>query len=89
MGLYDGLGGTSTQASAYHLARTTHTPVILIADGRGTSLTLASVIKGMQEHGKSNLIVAGHMASDSLGFNQILDAWEAKGIEVVRISGIV
>jgi hypothetical protein len=29
------------------------------------------------------------MASDSLGFNQILAAWEAKGVEVVRISGIV
>ncbi|MDO5117011.1 MAG: cobyrinate a,c-diamide synthase [Eggerthellaceae bacterium] len=49
MGFFDGLGGTTTQASAYHLARTTHTPVILIADGRGTSLTLASVIKGVQE----------------------------------------
>ena len=60
--------------------------------GVGTFVTMHAtpeVIKGMQEHGKSNLIVAGHMASDSLGFNQILDAWEAKGIEVVRISGIV
>jgi len=47
------------------------------------------VIKGMKEHNKSNIIVAGHMASDSLGFNQILDAWEAKGVEIVRISGIV
>ncbi len=47
------------------------------------------VIEGMKTHGKSNLIVAGHMASDSLGFNQILDAWEAKGVESTRISGIV
>ena len=47
------------------------------------------VVEGMKKHSKSNIIVAGHMASDSLGFNQILDAWEAKGIEVVRISGIV
>jgi len=29
------------------------------------------------------------MASDSLGFNQILDAWEAQGVEIVRVSGIV
>lgn len=49
MGFYDGLGGTTTQASAYHLAKATSTPVILIADGRGTSLTLASVIKGVQK----------------------------------------
>ena len=34
------------------------------------------VIEGVQKHGKANLIIAGHMASDSLGFNQILDAWE-------------
>ena len=47
------------------------------------------VIEAMKKHGKSNLIVAGHMASDSLGFNQILDAWAAQGIEIVRISGIV
>ena len=47
------------------------------------------VVEVMRKHNKSNIIVAGHMASDSLGFNQILEAWEAKGIEVVRISGIV
>ena len=47
------------------------------------------VIEAMQKHGKANLVIAGHMASDSVGFNQILDAWEKAGIEVVRISGIV
>ena len=47
------------------------------------------VVEGLRKHGKSNLVIAGHMASDSLGFNQILDAWEAKGVEIVRISGIV
>ena len=31
----------------------------------------------------------GHMASDSIGFNQILDAWEARGVEVTRIGGLV
>ena len=60
--------------------------------GVGTFIAMHAtpdVVEGMKKHNKSNLIVAGHMASDSLGFNQILDAWEAKGIEVVRISGIV
>lgn len=60
--------------------------------GVGTFVTMHAtpdVIKGLREHNKCNLVVAGHMASDSLGFNQILDAWEKKGIEVVRISGIV
>lgn len=47
------------------------------------------VVEGLKKHGKANLVIAGHMASDSVGFNQILDAWEAKGIEIVRINGIV
>ena len=47
------------------------------------------IVEGLKKHTKSNLIIAGHMASDSVGFNQILKAWEEKGIEVVRISGIV
>jgi hypothetical protein len=60
--------------------------------GVGTFITMHAspeVVEGMQKHNKSNIVVAGHMASDSLGFNQILAAWEAKGVEVVRISGIV
>ena len=47
------------------------------------------VIEAVKKHDKSNLIIAGHMASDSVGFNPILDAWAAKGVEIVRISGIV
>lgn len=60
--------------------------------GIGTFITMHAtpeVIEGVKKHGKANLIIAGHMASDSLGFNQILAAWEAKGIEVVRINGII
>ena len=60
--------------------------------GVGTFVTMHAtpeVIEGLKKHGKANLVIAGHMSSDSLGFNQILDAWEAKGLEIVRISGIV
>ena len=35
-----------------------------------------------------NIIVAGHMASDSIGLNRIADAIEAAGVEVVRGFGI-
>jgi putative NIF3 family GTP cyclohydrolase 1 type 2 len=47
------------------------------------------VIDGMKKHNKSNIIVAGHMASDSLGFNQILKIWEENGVEVVRVCGLI
>jgi putative NIF3 family GTP cyclohydrolase 1 type 2 len=36
-----------------------------------------------------NVVIAGHMASDSLGMNLLLDEIEKKGIEVVAISGLV
>jgi len=36
-----------------------------------------------------NVVIAGHMASDSLGMNLFLDEVEKQGIEVVPISGLV
>ena len=46
MGFYDGLGGVSVRASAYDVAAATDTPVILVVDCQGTSLSLAAYIKG-------------------------------------------
>ena len=34
-----------------------------------------------------NLIISGHMASDSLGINLICDVWEKHGIEVFGTAG--
>lgn len=36
-----------------------------------------------------NVVIAGHMASDSLGMNLFLDELEKKGIEVIPISGLI
>ncbi|MCF7860449.1 NGG1p interacting factor NIF3 [Patescibacteria group bacterium] len=36
-----------------------------------------------------NVIIAGHMSSDSLGMNLMLDEIEKQGIEVVPISGLI
>lgn len=47
MGYYDGLGGTSLRASTYEIARITHTPVILILDCKGASVSLAAVAAGI------------------------------------------
>ncbi len=46
MGYYDGLGANSTMASSYHLAAVTDTPVILVVNCKGSSLSLAALIKG-------------------------------------------
>lgn len=36
-----------------------------------------------------NMVIAGHMASDSLGINMICDVWEKKGIETFGCSGFM
>lgn len=50
MGYYDGVGGTSCRASAYELACVTDTPVVLVVNGKGASVTLAAVIQGIRRY---------------------------------------
>ncbi len=50
MGYYDGVAGTSTRASTYHIAAITDTPVILVVDGKKSSLSLAALVKGFLEY---------------------------------------
>lgn len=49
MGFYDGLGGTTDRASAWHAAHTLDLPVLLAVRPRGASLTLAAQIGGLLE----------------------------------------
>jgi intracellular sulfur oxidation DsrE/DsrF family protein len=36
-----------------------------------------------------NVVVAGHMSSDSIGMNLFLDELEKRGIEVIPCSGLI
>lgn len=47
MGFYDGVGGSTTQASAWHVASTLELPVLLVVRPKGASLTLAAQIRGL------------------------------------------
>ena len=47
MGYYDGIA-MSHEASAYHLAKATSTPTVLVVDARGSALTLSAVVSGMR-----------------------------------------
>ncbi len=49
MGLYDGLGAVTDRASSYDLASSTSTPVVMVVDARGASLTLAATIQGLAQ----------------------------------------
>lgn len=57
MGFYDGIGKT-TDASAYDLARTCKTPVVLVINGKGAALSIAAQIKGFKEF-RTDSYVAG------------------------------
>ncbi len=49
MGYYDGLGGTTTVASSYDVARVTGTPTILVVNAKGISISVVAIIKGFME----------------------------------------
>ncbi len=46
------------------------------------------VRKAVQDQNIGNVIVAGHMASDSIGINQFVRALQARGLRVQTMSGI-
>ena len=48
-----------------------------------------NIVKALQEDKRCNVIVTGHMASDSVGMNRIMDEWEKHGIKTTRIGGLV
>lgn len=58
MGYYDGIAGIDLLASTYDIAAKTNTPVILIIDAKGMSLSIVALIKGFLEY-KSDSKIAG------------------------------
>lgn len=56
MGYYDGLGGISTKASSYDVACTCDTPVILVVDTKGMSLSVVAIIKGFLSYKENHHI---------------------------------
>ncbi len=61
------------------------------AAGIGTIISMHQREEWKEEAAKHhiNVIVAGHMSSDSLGLNLFLDNLEKKGVEIVPCSGLI
>lgn len=80
--MVDMTGGTSGSEDAY--AR-------LAQAGVGTLLVMHMGEKHRKEAEKNhiNVIIAGHMASDSLGMNLFLDELEARGVEIIPCAGLL
>jgi len=49
MGYYDGMGGISSEASAYHISTITETPVVLVVNVKGMSASAAAFINGFKD----------------------------------------
>ncbi|MFZ5595787.1 MAG: NGG1p interacting factor NIF3 [Bacillota bacterium] len=80
--LLDMTGGTSGSDDAY---------AKLSQAGVGTIVSMHMGEKHRKEAEKNhiNVIIAGHMASDSLGMNLILDRLEDAGLEIIPCAGLI
>ena len=56
MGLYDGLGGISEEASSYALAKATNTPILLTVNARGMGRSLLALLSGFLQYDTAHLI---------------------------------
>lgn len=75
-------GGTSPSGDIYKELSTHGVSTVVGMHMRDTHREKAN------EH-HMNVVIAGHMASDSLGMNLFLDELEKKGIDVVPCSGLI
>ncbi|AEF94072.1 hypothetical protein Desca_1211 [Desulfotomaculum nigrificans CO-1-SRB] len=78
----DMTGGTSGSEDAY---------AKLATAGIGTLIVMHISEKHRKEAEKNhvNVIIAGHMASDSLGMNLVLDNLAKQGVEILTCSGLI
>ena len=56
MGLYDGVGGITQEASTYHLAQTLDAPILLVLNARGMGRSILAEIKGFLDMDQNHLI---------------------------------
>ena len=64
---------------------------LLATAGVGTIVGMAIYERNLEKAREAhvNVVIAGHMASDSIGINLILDELVRRGIDVVPCSGLI
>ncbi len=72
MGLYDGLGGVRQEGSSYHLAKVTHTPIILVVDAKGMGKSVIALISGFLQYDTQHLIKGVLLNRMSKGYYNII-----------------
>lgn len=82
MGLYDGLGGIYEQGSAYHLAKVTQTPIILVVDAKGMGKSVLALIAGFLQYDTQHLIKGVLLNRMSKGYYEIIKPLIEKELSV-------
>lgn len=84
MGFFDGAGGITTTASSYELSQVTETPVILVVNTKGMSLSVVPVIQGFLQYRKDCPIKGVILnQTSSMTFHLLKDQIEELGISVL------
>ena len=78
----DMTGGTSGSEDAYAKLSQAGISTMIV-------MHMGEKHRKLAEENNMNVIIAGHIASDSLGMNLLLDKLEAKGIEIFACSGLI
>ena len=61
----------------------------IVGIGTIVGMHISEEHKKEAEAANLNVVIAGHMSSDSLGVNLFLDKIEEKGVEIVPCSGLI
>jgi putative NIF3 family GTP cyclohydrolase 1 type 2 len=75
-------GGTSGSKDVYE-------KMAMAGIGTLVAMHIPEEHRKLAEKHHINVVIAGHMASDSLGMNVILDEMEKKGVEILTFGGMV
>lgn len=88
MGLYDGLDATEI-ASTAHVAKILDTPVLLVVDARGSSRSIAALVKGFSEFDRVNIqgIILNNVGSER-HVKLVRDSLTFAGIKIPIIGGL-
>ncbi|WP_202967675.1 cobyrinate a,c-diamide synthase [Aeromicrobium erythreum] len=87
MGLHDGMLGTDGYASTAHVARATHSPVVLVVDVSSASRSIAALVHGMVTFDTS-VRVAGvilNKVGSTRHADEVVRALEGTGVPVLGI----
>lgn len=88
MGYFDGVAGISAQASSYDIARITQTPVLLVVDCKGSSLSVTAIIKGFLDYRPKGMEHKEHNQIKGVLLNRISKVMAQRLIPSIEALGV-